>query len=106
MTHGATTIIPSDVFNADASLRASSEDGCTVINAVPTMFQAMLDHAKTQAIPHKLRLRTGIIAGSSPPETLLRRLNDEFGLSGLAYAFGISSNSYTGKEAMANIPQE
>lgn len=88
ITHGGTAIIPSDVFNAEASLRASSEEGCTVINAVPTMFQAMLDYAKTQDLQLNLRLRTGIIAGSSLPETLIRRLSDEFGLSGLSYAFG------------------
>jgi len=94
MTHGCTTIIPSDIFNADASLRASSEEGCTVINAVPTMFQAMLDHSKTQAPPLKLRLRTGIIAGSSLAETLMRRLDNEFKLNGLAYGFGTSLGVY------------
>lgn len=89
VTHGAAAVIPSDVFNAEASLRASSENGCSVINAVPAMFQAMLDHSKALAVPLELRLRTGIIAGSSLSGTLIRRLSDELGISGLAYAFGI-----------------
>ncbi|KAA8648041.1 Nonribosomal peptide synthetases (NRPS) [Aspergillus tanneri] len=93
LAHGGTTIIPSDVFNADSSLRACSEDGCTVIHAVPTMFQAMLDHSKTQALPLRLRLRTGIIAGASLSEILIQRLCDEFGLRGLAYAFGMTELS-------------
>lgn len=90
IAHGATAIIPSDVFNADASVRACIEEGCTVINAVPTMFQAMLDHARRQAIKAKFKLRTGIIAGASLQETLIRRLAGEMGLKGLAYGFGKS----------------
>lgn len=91
MIHGSTVIIPSDVFNADASLRAMSEESCTVVNAVPTMFQAMLDHAKAKTLALKLCLRAGIIAGSSLSETLIQRLSVELGLTGLAYPFGISS---------------
>ncbi|RAQ49584.1 AMP dependent CoA ligase [Aspergillus flavus] len=91
--HGSTVIIPSDVFNADASLRAMSEESCTVVNAVPTMFQAMLDHAKAKTLALKLCLRAGIIAGSSLSETLIQRLSVELGLTGLAYPFGMTELS-------------
>ncbi|CAI7598037.1 unnamed protein product [Penicillium pancosmium] len=93
ITHGGTVIIPSDVFNPDASLRAIREHQCTVIHAVPTMFQAMLDFAAAKGYTNSLRLRTGIIAGSSLSETLLRRLQAELGLDGLAYAFGMTELS-------------
>ncbi|KAK9770545.1 putative Amp dependent CoA ligase [Seiridium cardinale] len=94
ITHGATVILPSEVFNADASLRAVTEDACTVINAVPTMFQAMLDQSQGTGLDTSgFRLRTGIIAGSSLSETLLQRLDGEFGLRGLAYAFGMTELS-------------
>ena len=52
------------------------------------MFQAMLDHAASQNFQGQLRLRTGIIAGSSLSEILISRLASDFGLRGLAYAFG------------------
>lgn len=83
-------MIPSDVFNADSSVRAASEEKCTVINAVPVMYQAMLDQAKAVGDNLKFRLRTGTIAGSSFSEVLVRRIRDELGIDKLAYAFGMS----------------
>jgi acyl-CoA synthetase (AMP-forming)/AMP-acid ligase II len=86
--HGASAVLPSDVFVAGSSLQAFSEQGCTVVHAVPTMFQAMLDHPEVKKHSPKFRLRTGIVAGSSLSGTLVSRLNTEFGLGGLAYGFG------------------
>ncbi|KAH8799094.1 putative amp dependent CoA ligase [Xylogone sp. PMI_703] len=92
-THGSSAVIPSDVFNADSSLRAMSEENCTAVNAVTTMFQALLDYSQTKALTLKFRLRTGIIAGSSLSGTQLQRLNDEFGLKDLSYGFGMTELS-------------
>ena len=86
--HRSTVVFPSDVFMAEASLQAISEETCTVIHAVPTMFQALLDSPSAKKHSPKFRLRTGIIAGSSLSRALLSRLAEEFGLNGLAYAFG------------------
>ncbi|XWW92244.1 hypothetical protein V2A60_000167 [Cordyceps javanica] len=93
ISHGSSIILPSDVFNAEASLRAIDEEGCTAIHAVPTMFQALLDYPHAHTYTSQLRLRTGIIAGSSLSETLLQRLQSELRLSGLAYAFGMTELS-------------
>ncbi|KAH6652740.1 putative amp dependent CoA ligase [Truncatella angustata] len=94
VVHGMTVVLPSEIFNAGESLQAISQNSCTVIHAVPTMFQAMLDYAQAKAYnTSNFLLRTGIIAGSSLSETLLQRLNAEFHLNGLAYAFGMTELS-------------
>jgi mevalonyl-CoA ligase len=102
ISHGSTVILPSDVFNAESSLRAIAEEGCTAINAVPTMFEAMLNYRHVGQYAPKFRLRTGIIAGSSLSETLLQRLAAEFGLSGLAYAFGNSYRNQSDDTSLTN----
>ena len=86
--YGGTAVLPSDIFVADASLQVLSEERCTVIHAVPTMFQALLDHPDTKKHSPMICLRTGIIAGSSLSRTLLSRLSAEFGFRGLAYGYG------------------
>jgi mevalonyl-CoA ligase len=90
--YGASVVFPSDVFIAESSIRALAEQKCTVVHAVPTMFQAMLDHPQASKYSPEFCLRTGIIAGSSLSQTLLSRLDAEFRFNGLAYGFGISSS--------------
>jgi mevalonyl-CoA ligase len=86
--YGGVIVLPSDVFLAGASLEALSEEGCTVIHAVPTMFLAILDHPERKKHAPKVRLRTGIVAGSSLPSDMVQRLDEELGFRGLAYAYG------------------
>ncbi|KAL2821792.1 hypothetical protein BDW59DRAFT_181086 [Aspergillus cavernicola] len=91
--YGGTAVLPSDVFVAEASLRALSEDQCSVVHAVAAMFQTMLDHPETPKHAPLVRLRTGIIAGSSLSPTLLARLEEIFGFTGLAYGYGMTELS-------------
>jgi acyl-CoA synthetase (AMP-forming)/AMP-acid ligase II len=87
--YGGTVVLPSDVFLAGASLQSLSGDGCTVIHAVSTMFHAMLDHPDAKKHAPKMVLRTGIVAGSTLPSTLMPRLSEEFGFKGLAFGYGM-----------------
>ncbi|KAF2823437.1 putative amp dependent CoA ligase [Ophiobolus disseminans] len=91
--HGCTVVIPFDIFLSGASLEALSQERCTVIFAVATMFQAMLDHPDAKKYSHEICLRTGIVAGSTLSLTLLQRLKNEFALTGLAYAYGMTEAS-------------
>jgi len=43
-THGATAVYASETFNPGAVLRVVSEEKCTGLHGVPTMFVAELDH--------------------------------------------------------------
>lgn len=86
--YGCTAVIPSDVFLAEAGLQALAQEKCTVIHAVPTMFQALLDHPETSRYAPEICLRTGIIAGASFSGTMMERLSAEFGFRGLSYGYG------------------
>ncbi len=60
---GACVVIPSEHFDAEATLQAIQRERCTASHGVPTMFIAELEH------PHFAQfdltsLRTGIIAGA------------------------------------------
>ncbi|KAK4201975.1 putative acyl-CoA synthetase family [Triangularia verruculosa] len=91
--YGGTAVVPSDVFLAGASLEALSEEKCTVIHGVATMFQALLDHPDAAKHAPSFRLRTGIVAGSTLSRSWIKRLDEEFGFTGLAYGYGMTELS-------------
>lgn len=75
-------------------LEALVKESCTVINAVPTMFQSILDQEALSAkLSSQLSLRTGIIAGATLSRDLLQKINDRLGLNGLIYPFGMTELS-------------
>ena len=43
-THGATAVYAAETFNPGAVLRVVSEEKCTGLHGVPTMFVSELDH--------------------------------------------------------------
>ncbi|KAI1112053.1 putative amp dependent CoA ligase [Nemania sp. NC0429] len=95
-THGATLVMPSEIFDPALSLQCLREENCTVVHAVPSMFDAMLRQAKkpqqgggVSAVDYKLR--SGFIAGSTPPKNLLRSLREQLGLERLIYPFAVCS---------------
>ena len=70
MTHGV-TVCPIPYFSAKSSLACVNREKITVFHGVPTMYIAMMEHpdfAKTD-FSH---MRTGIMAGSTCPESLMR----------------------------------
>src|SRR5438067_3975418 len=63
---GACIVYPADSFDPEATLRACTEERCTSLYGVPTMFIAELGHPSFA--DHDLgSLRTGIMAGSPCP---------------------------------------
>ena len=75
MTHGA-TILPMPYFSAKSSLACVHSEHITAFNGVPTMFIGMLEHpdfAKTDFS----YMRTGIMAGSTCPEALMREAEEK-----------------------------
>ena len=87
VSHGATMVLPSEVFEPQAALRAVQEERCTALHGVPTMFIAELDSPDFHDFDLS-SLRTGIIAGSTCPIELMKRLIDELGLSEIVIGYG------------------
>lgn len=89
---GAALVVPDEYFDPTATVHAITEERCTVIYGVPTMFIAMMetddyDPAEMQS------LRTGIAAGSPCPIDLMKRIVSEMGVDEITIVYGLTENS-------------
>lgn len=90
--YGAAMVVPAELFDPLASLRAMQDERCTAIYGVPTMFIAELNH------PHfaefNLRsLRTGIMAGSPCPIEVMRAVVEKMGARDITIGYGLTEAS-------------
>jgi len=87
VAHGATMVLPCEVFEPEAVLQAVQDEKCTALHGVPTMFFAELD-APTLNEFDVSTLRTGLIAGATCPVELMKRLISVMGLTELVIGYG------------------
>jgi len=92
ITHGATMVYPSEAFEPGAVLAAVSEERCTTLYGVPTMFIAQMEHADFGSYDLS-SLRTGIMAGSPCPIEVMRRVIGEMHMDEVAIAYGMTETS-------------
>ncbi|MEM7092494.1 MAG: AMP-binding protein [Actinomycetota bacterium] len=90
--YGIPMVIPSPTFNADDVLRTVSDEQCTVLYGVPTMFIAELGHADLASFDLE-QLRTGIMAGSPCPIEVMRDVIDKMNMSEVTIAYGQTETS-------------
>ena len=91
MTHG-TTMCPLPYFSPKPALDCITREKITCFHGVPTMFIAMLNHpdfAKTD-FSH---MRTGIMAGSNCPESVMRQAADKMRMTGIVSVYGQTESS-------------
>ncbi len=86
ITH-ATTMVPVEVYNPLAVLRTIEAERCTAVHGVPTMFIFMLDHPEFSSFDLS-SLRTGIMAGSTCPMEVMRRVVDQMHMSEIVITYG------------------
>ncbi|MCL2508957.1 MAG: AMP-binding protein [Oscillospiraceae bacterium] len=86
MTHGS-TLCPIPYFSARAALACVNQERITVVNGVPTMFIAMLEHEDYKRTDFSY-MRTGIMAGSNCPEPLMRQVTDKMNMIGITSVYG------------------
>ena len=91
-SHGAGMVYPADTFDPEATLRACSEERCTSLFGVPTMFIAQLGHPRFSEFDLR-SLRTGIMAGSPCPIEVMKRVSTDMGIEEIAIAFGMTETS-------------
>ena len=89
---GATMVIPAPYFDPEATLRAVSEERCTALHGVPTMFIAELEHPKFAECDLST-LRTGIMAGSPCPIEIMKRVVKQMHCSEMTIAYGLTEAS-------------
>jgi fatty-acyl-CoA synthase len=104
-THGATIVIPSPSFEPAAALRAVSEERCTSLLGVPTMFIAEL--ALPDFANYDLSsLRTGIMAGSPCPTEVMRRCINDMHMTEVTICYGMTETSPVSTQTAADDPLE
>jgi fatty-acyl-CoA synthase len=90
-THGATMVIPAPGFDPALTLRAVSDERCTSLYGVPTMFIA--EWALPDLASYDLTsVRTGIMAGSPCPEEMMKKLIDA-GIDEMTICYGMTETS-------------
>ncbi len=87
VSHGATMVLPCEVFEPQAVLQAVQDEKCTALHGVPTMFIAELDQPDFSSFDVS-SLRTGVIAGSTCPVELMKRLINEMDLTEIVIGYG------------------
>ena len=91
VTHGSCMVIPAPGFDPAATLAAVSEERCTSLYGVPTMFIAEwslpdLDGYDLSSV------RTGIMAGSPCPASMMTKLI-EAGIDEMTICYGMTETS-------------
>ncbi|MFX1673694.1 AMP-binding protein [Paraburkholderia sp. A2WS-5] len=89
---GAAMVFPGEAFDPRATLEAVSEERCTALHGVPTMFIAELDHPDFERFDLS-RLRTGIMAGSPCPIETMKRVVSKMHLAEITIAYGMTETS-------------
>jgi len=92
VTHGATMVIPAEVFDPRKTLEAVAAERCTALHGVPTMFIAELGLPDFGG--HDLSsLRTGIMAGSPCPVDVMKRVRTKMGMEEITICYGMTETS-------------
>ena len=103
ITHGAAMVIPNDGFDPALTLATVSAERCTALYGVPTMFIAELDLPEFQDYDLS-SLRTGIMAGSSCPIEIMKRVVAEMNMSEITIAYGMTETSPVSFQSSTDDP--
>ena len=101
ITHGATMVYPSAVFNPLDTLKTIHEERCTAAYGVPTMFIATLEHEQFNQFDLS-SLRTGIMAGSPCPREIMQRVIERMHMSEITICYGMTETSPVSAQSSVN----
>jgi fatty-acyl-CoA synthase len=105
VTHGACMVFPNDGFDPESTLKAISEEKCTALFGVPTMFIAELDHPDFKNYDTS-SLRTGCMAGASCPIEVMKKVFDDMHMSEVTIAYGMTETSPVSFQSSTDDPIE
>ncbi len=105
VTHGATMIYPSEMFDAEAVLKAVEDHKATAVHGVPTMFIAELEHPDFGKY-HLSTLRTGIMAGAPCPIEVMKKVQTVMHMEQVQIAYGMTETSPVSTQTQMGTPIE
>ncbi len=102
-THGTAMVYPGEGFDPLATLQTVTEERCTGLHGVPTMFIAQLEHPEFARFDLS-SLRTGIMAGAPCPIEVMRRCVAQMHLSEITTAYGMTETSPVSTQTTTDDP--
>ncbi len=105
MTHGAAMVLPGEGFDPLATLQTVSDERCTSLYGVPTMFIAELDHPNFEKFD-LTSLRTGMMAGAPCPIEVMRRCIRDMHLTEMTIGYGMTETSPVSTQTALDDPIE
>lgn len=102
---GAAMVFPSEAFDPLATMQAVSQERCTALHGVPTMFIAQLQHPRFTTFDFT-RLRTGIMAGAPCPIETMKQVIAQMNLSEITIAYGMTETSPVSFQSATDDPLE
>lgn len=102
-------LLPHLTYDADEILQRVENDKISVIPGPPTIFHGMLQHPELEKFDRS-SLRLGITGGAVVPATLIRRMRETLGFTGVVNGYGLTEcggygtmcNSFDPDEVIAN----
>ncbi|MBI9074342.1 MAG: AMP-binding protein [Desulfatibacillum sp.] len=91
VTHGSTMVIL-EQFDPIQVMASVEEEECTALYGVPTMFIAVLEHKLFSKFDYS-SLRTGIMAGSPCPVSVMKQVIDLMNMSEVTICYGLTEAS-------------
>ncbi|NLY41783.1 MAG: AMP-binding protein [Desulfovibrionales bacterium] len=91
ISHGSTLVIL-EGFNPLLILASVDEERCTALYGVPTMFIAVLEHRSFDRY-NLSTLRTGIMAGSPCPVSVMEKVIDKMNMREITICYGLTETS-------------
>ena len=105
VTHGACIVLPGEGFDARATLAAVEGERCTSLYGVPTMFIAELDLPDFSQFDLS-SLRTGIMAGSTCPAEVMKRVQRDMHMTEVTICYGMTETSPVSTQTRRDDPLE
>ena len=104
-THGSTMVFPSEGFEPYATLKAVSDERCTALHGVPTMFVASLEDPNFETVDLS-SLRTGIMAGAPCPVEVMKKVQQKMHMPEVTIAYGMTETSPVSFQSATDDPIE
>ncbi|MFZ4930045.1 AMP-binding protein [Chryseobacterium sp. Mn2064] len=103
--HGACMVIPNDSFDAEITLKAVSDEKCTSLYGVPTMFIAELAVKDFDTYDFS-SLRTGVMAGSVCPPEIMKKVENLMNIKEMSICYGMTETSPVSTQTLIGTPLE
>ncbi|XP_043266982.1 medium-chain acyl-CoA ligase ACSF2, mitochondrial isoform X2 [Venturia canescens] len=102
---GATIVLESASFNPKNSIETIMREKCSVCYGTPTMWIHLLDARERLQAPVDT-LRYGVTGGSIISASLVRRIREELGCSGLGHIYGLTETTAIAFQSLPNESPE